>query len=183
MATLSHGELETLWELAGGDPAKADLAAAIAQAESGGCQYAKAGPNDDRPVKQCTYRQTSLENSYGLWQINRRAHPQYGAAELYTPLGNARAAVAIASRGASFTAWSTFTNGAYRAYLQVPTEPAPQPGSTFDPPASAVAPGGHRGYADLRNSLGRHLPTSLDQSRRSGLTVLNALAHARKVKR
>src|SRR5205823_2864134 len=43
VATLSHSELETLWVLHGGTQQSADMSAAIAQAESGGCQYAKHG--------------------------------------------------------------------------------------------------------------------------------------------
>ena len=55
-------------------------------------------------------------------------------------------------------------------------------GGTFTPPAPP-APSGHRGYADFRNSLGRHLPTQLEQSRRTGLATLHALTHHRRVGR
>lgn len=183
MATLSHSDLETLWILHGGTQQTADVAAAIAQAESGGCQYAKAGPTDDRPVKQCVYRQTTLENSYGLWQINRNAHPQYGAASLYTPAGNAAAAVAIANGGLSFSAWSTFENGAYKAHLTGTVSVTPQPGTTVTTSSGASTASGLRGYADLRNSVARHLPTQLTRSRRATRGALQAVAHGRKVKR
>jgi hypothetical protein len=130
----THADLEELWTLAGGLPQFADTAAAIAQAESGGCLYAKAGPNDDRPVKTCTYRYTTTENSYGLWQINRRAHPSYSAASLYTPLGNAEAAVAVASGGTNFDPWTTYTDGAYKTYLTSPGSTTPPPGKVAPPP-------------------------------------------------
>lgn len=125
MATLTHAQLETLWTEAGGDPNSADRAAAIAQAESGGCQYAKAGPTDDRPVQECTYRETTTENSYGLWQINRDAYPDYTAAELYTQAGNADAAVAISQAGIDFTPWTTYKDGAYLQYLTNPSTTGP----------------------------------------------------------
>lgn len=117
MATLTHAELKTAWINAGGNPPEADIAAAIAQAESGGCQYAKAGPVDDRPVPQCIYRFTRLENSYGLWQINRVAHPDYTASDLYTITGNAVAAVEISRNGLDFTPWTTYRDGAFNAFL------------------------------------------------------------------
>jgi hypothetical protein len=183
VATFSHGDLETLWQLAGGNPAKSDIAAAIAQAESGGCQYAQRGPVDIRPVKQCVYVLDPVRYVIGLWQINQTAHPTYDRLSLFNALDNAKAAVAISGRGADFSPWVTYTNGRYRDFLQASTEPAPQPGGVLPTPAGAVGPQGHRGYADLRNSLGRHLPTQLDRSRRTGLTVLHQLAAAGKVRR
>lgn len=178
----SHTELVSLWLLAGGDPLKSDVAAAIAQAESGGCQYAKAGPNDDRPVKVCTYRYTTRENSYGLWQVNRNAHPQYSASTLYDPLGAARAAVAISSRGANFGPWSTYTNGAYRQYLESGGTPTPQPGTgeASNPtvrPANALG-----GYADLRNALSKHLPRQVALSRQFNSRTLHLIARKSRVK-
>ena len=164
MATLSHSQLETLWLAHGGLPEFADTAAAIAQAESGGCQYAKAGPRDDRPVKQCTYRKTNLENSYGLWQINRRAHPSYSATSLYTLNGNAIAAVAIANGGTNFAPWSTYTDGSYKQFLTSGGTPAPQPGPTAPPTAGTATPHMHHGWADLRQSVNVHLPNQLRKS-------------------
>lgn len=114
--SFSFVELEQLWLSAGGSPTMAATMAAIALAESGGCRFALAGPQDVRPVKACRYRQTSGENSVGLWQINVQAHPQFNAQSLFDPLTNARAAVAVLG-GGSPTPWSTYTNGAYRSYL------------------------------------------------------------------
>lgn len=178
----SHVDLVSLWLLAGGDPLHSDEAAAIAQAESGGCQYAKAGPNDDRPVKACTYRYTTGENSYGLWQVNRNAHPQYSASTLYDPLGAARAAVAISSNGRNFGPWSTYTNGAYRQYLESGGAPTPQPGlgETSTPtirPSNALG-----GYADLRNALSKHAPRQTEHSLQMGLQTLRLLGRKTRVK-
>ncbi len=156
--TFSFAELGRLWIAAGGQLAAADTAAAIALAESSGCRYAKAGRKDDRPVKTCTYRYTTGENSYGLWQINRDAHPQYSAAELYTPEGNARAAVGVAGVVPDFRPWTTYTSGAYEKYLP-PGSPGTTipPGAAVPPPQPAPAPapsgGGGAGGVGAANSL------------------------------
>lgn len=181
--TLTHAQLAGLWITAGGIPGTADTAAAIAQAESGGCQYAKHGPTDDRPVKVCKYTYSTGENSYGLWQINRMAHPQYSAATLYDQLGNAQAAVDISNAGADFGAWTTYTSGAYRAFLQAGGVPTPQPGTTDTQNLAGVAASGHRGYADLRNSVAHHLPTQLTRARRNSEAALRLLSVKRKVGR
>jgi hypothetical protein len=91
--TFSYGQLEGLWDQAGGPPSYASLMAAIALAESGG--------------------NSSIVNSIGasgLWQI----HPaQPGDLD---PLTNARMAVGkLRSQGLS--AWTTYTSGAYRQFL------------------------------------------------------------------
>ena len=91
--TLSCRELETLWRDAGGSPASAFLAAEIAMAESGGRQYA-----------------TGAAGERGYWQV----HPDHGPLSTYDPIGNARAAVLISQNGRSWSAWTTFTSGAYR---------------------------------------------------------------------
>lgn len=109
---LSFQALKDLWIQAGGSPAQAPVAAAIALAESGG------NPQSHNAVPP--------DNSYGLWQINmlgsmgpsRRS--QFGLssdAQLFDPLTNAKAAVAISNNGSNFHPWSTFTNGAYKAHL------------------------------------------------------------------
>jgi Lysozyme like domain len=183
VATLTHSELETLWVLSGGLQPDADTAAAIAEAESKGCQYAKAGPNDDRPIKQCTYRRTNGENSYGLWQINRRAHPQYSATSLFTTEGNAAAAVAIRTARGNFTDWTTFKDGTYKVYLTGTVSVTPQPGTTSGFDLGATIPHALSGFADLRNSVNRHLPTQLDRSRRTGLVTLRTIGRKAKVGR
>lgn len=82
------------------DPA---LAAAIAMAESGGDPFAR--------------NLTAREQSYGLWQVNVLAHPEYHPLELGDPLTNAQAAYAISQRGTNWTPWSAYTHGTYRQYM------------------------------------------------------------------
>jgi LysM repeat protein len=91
--TLNCRELEDLWEQAGGAASQAVTAASIAEAESGGQQFATGGVGER-----------------GYWQIN----PDHGALSTYDPLGNAKAAVIISGDGANWTPWTTFTSGAYQ---------------------------------------------------------------------
>lgn len=92
--TLSCSGLEMLWDDAGGSQGEAVTAASIAMAESGGNQYAT-GPVGER----------------GYWQINPASWPPDMAT--YNPLGNADAAVKISRDGTDWSAWTTYTSGAY----------------------------------------------------------------------
>lgn len=183
MAVLTHNDLAALWLTATGSPQTADEAAAIAQAESNG---------DTTRINNTAYpglpgyhppSPGSLpEYSVGLWQINRLAHPQYSTAYLLTPAGNADAAAEISRNGASFTAWSTYTNGAYRQYLQAGGTPTPQPGSVDTSNVGAQTAHGHAGYADLRNSVAHHLNRHLYKARRADAAALRALGRRSKVR-
>jgi LysM repeat protein len=90
---LSCSGLEALWEAAGGSHGEAFMAAEIAEAESGGNQYALSPTND-----------------YGYWQINGSHGP---AMATFNPIGNAKAAIAISDDGRDWGAWTTYTSGAY----------------------------------------------------------------------
>ena len=95
--TLSYAQLEGLWEQAGGSQASAPVAAAIAEAESGGQAVMQQG-------------QPFATTGWGYWQITPGG-PQYLDA-----MTNARMAVSDwKSRG--FEPWTTFNDGAYRQYL------------------------------------------------------------------
>jgi hypothetical protein len=178
----THAELEELWILAGGSEATADTAAAIAEAESGGCQYALAGPVDIRPVKTCTWTVTNGENSCGLWQINLRAHPTYSAPGIFDTLTNAGAAVAISDGGADFTPWTTYVSGAYKTHLQSGGTPTAQPGTVTQPEGTPVLTHAHSGWGDLRQVVNHHLPNRIEQSRVAGLATLRTLRARHRVK-
>jgi hypothetical protein len=90
--TLSCSGLETLWRNAGGNAGSAFLAAEIAEAESGGRQYA-----------------TGAAGERGYWQIN----PDHGSLSTYAPMGNAKAAVEISDNGRNWSPWTTYTQGLY----------------------------------------------------------------------
>lgn len=90
--TLSCSGLEQLWINAGGARSAAFMAAEIAMAESGGRQYALS-PTDD----------------YGYWQINA----SNGSLATFNAYGNARAAITLSDDGTNWSAWTTYTSGAY----------------------------------------------------------------------
>jgi hypothetical protein len=111
MSRLTFDEIRALWINNGGHSASADVAAAIALAESGG--------------RTDAYNPTPPDDSVGLWQVNYygalRATrvARYGTPEwlLAHPDGQARAAIDISSGGTNFRPWSTYTSGAYRGHL------------------------------------------------------------------
>jgi len=99
--TYSYSQLEQLWIQAGGNPAKAAIAAAIAMAESSG------------NVNSTDYDSNGTVDR-GLWQINS----SHGSQSVYTPLKNAQSAVAISANGTNWQPWVTYQTGAYLKYLQ-----------------------------------------------------------------
>lgn len=171
MATLTHSQLVTLWEIEGGNGFAADTAAAIAQAESGGRTDAilnTAYPS--RPGYRKPSPGAQPEYSVGLWQINMLAHPSYTQAFLLTATGNAQAAIAISNNGASWTPWSTYTSGAYKQFLQTPgvSPPAPQDSSTQ--PIHSM-----QGWNALTRTLAADIPSAVAKSRRLNRATLRAL--------
>ena len=97
----NYAQLEGVWTQAGGSPAAAPIAAAIAMAESGGNSTA-------------TNNDSNGSVDRGLWQINS----VHGNQSTYDVMGNARAAVAISNNGTNWSPWTTYTNGAYRQFVQ-----------------------------------------------------------------
>lgn len=109
---LSFGQLQALWIRAGGPKDKAPIAAAVALAESGG--------------RSDALNATPPDYSVGPWQINYYGPladsrtQRFGPANYLraNPLANARAAVAISNGGQDFSAWTTYTNGAWKGQLE-----------------------------------------------------------------
>lgn len=60
----------------------------------------------------------SATGDVGIWQINQRAHPQWSVEQLKDPKTNAEAMSAVSSNGANWQPWTTYRNGAYKAYLE-----------------------------------------------------------------
>jgi Lysozyme like domain len=84
--------------------------------------------------------------SIGLWQIYRKAHPQYSEAFLLDPQNNARAAKEVhASAGNRWTPWTTYKTGAYLLYMP-----------TAEVAAQRVQPKG--GILAAPSQAGTHLP-------------------------
>jgi hypothetical protein len=93
-------QLASLWVSAGGNPASADIAAAVAMAESGGRSSAE-------------NHNTNGSIDRGLWQINS----VHGALSTFDVRGNAKAAVSISGNGRNWSPWVTYQTGAYRQFL------------------------------------------------------------------
>lgn len=109
---MNQSQIYSLARNAGLPDAKARIAAAIAMAESGGRETVVVDDSDDL--------------SYGLWQINmkdslgpaRRA--QFGLksnTDLLNPATNARVMSEISKNGQNFNAWTTYTSGRYKNWL------------------------------------------------------------------
>jgi hypothetical protein len=94
------GQIKNLWTKAGGSKDAANMAAAVAMAESGGNASAK-NVNTDGSIDR------------GLWQINS----VHGSLSTFNRLANARAAVSISHNGADWSPWVTYQTGAYRRFL------------------------------------------------------------------
>lgn len=89
-------------------------AVAIALAESGGNPSAKG--DFGNPV-------AGQYNAFGLWQINTGENPQFLGDDLLDPQVNANDAFALYQQaGNSFSPWSTFKNGAYKAQVNAATQ-------------------------------------------------------------
>ena len=119
MPQYSYAQLEQLWINAGGSKATAPVAAAIAEAESGG----------DPGALNLTDN-NGTQTSVGLWQVSNGTH-QYPPSWA-TPAGNAAEAVAKYQAG-GWAPWGTYDSGAYRQYLNGATTPDPNV-----PPATAT---------------------------------------------
>lgn len=96
----SQRQLQQLWIQVGGDPTKALMASAVAEAESGG--DAGAYNNDSNGTQD-----------RGLWQINT----SNGRLSTYDPISNARAAVELSDNGTNWGDWTTYTSGAYLKFM------------------------------------------------------------------
>ena len=108
----TYAQLEGLWINAGGPKAVAPIAAAIAEAESGGCSAA-VNPVDNNG------RQTS----WGLWQISNGTHAQPVPNILSAGTNAAAAVTKYQGANDSFAPWGTYNSGAYKAFVNGGTTP------------------------------------------------------------
>jgi hypothetical protein len=179
--TFTKAELGRLWVENGGKVVEADTAAAIALAYSGGCRFTKSGPVDDRPIKTCTYTFTRGVNRYGLWGINPAHHPRFSPAELYTALGNVRAAIEAVGINSDFSAFPEYNSGEFEQHTTPgitsvpPIKVTPQPGRTVPPKPRPAPVGGNvlTAWGGFARQLAHGLPAHLTSSRnyRAALAV------------
>jgi hypothetical protein len=117
----TYAQLMGLWINAGGSRAKAPLAAAIAEAESGGCSSATSVNPDGG-------------TNVGPWQLDTPGGvgAGYSVEQLKNGATNAKVAVKGSNNGRDFGAWETFVNGAYKQFMNGRTTPdlsVPSPGT------------------------------------------------------
>ena len=172
--TYTYAQLEALWTQHGGPAAEAPTAAAIALAESGGNPDAilnTAYP--DRPNYHPPAPGNLPEYSVGLWQINLVAHPSYTEAQMLTPTGNVKAALAISSGGINFTPWSTYNSGAYLPHLTGTSGATTTAGAT----GTSTHPGGltlQQAWGQLMRTMARAAPAKLSAARHA-IVVMHRL--------
>jgi Lysozyme like domain len=107
---LSLAELTLLAAAAGfPDP---PLAAAVAMAESSGYPHAQGDPRG--PFLAVP---NGVSQSFGLWQINSPAHPEFDPSQLLDATYNAHAAFLVSKGGRDFTPWTMYRNGQYQQFV------------------------------------------------------------------
>lgn len=102
----SDGTLPSILKQAGWSDDLIPTMTAIGMAESSGNPHAV---NDGKKMGTNEY-------SVGLWQVNRKAHPQYDEQWLKDPVNNAKAALDIYKKQ-GLKAWGAYTDGRYKKYL------------------------------------------------------------------
>jgi hypothetical protein len=97
--------LETLWTSNGGSAGTANIASAIALAESSG-------------QSQATSSNPDGGTNVGLWQLDTKGvGAGYTVAQLQAAVTNARVTIMGSANGTNWSAWATYASGAYKAYL------------------------------------------------------------------
>jgi hypothetical protein len=110
---MTFNEIRAFAVLAGFTGAAADIAAAIALAESGGDSFAQGDPHGSSAATP-----NGTSTSFGLWQVHTPVHQQYKPSRLLQePLYSAQAAYAISNGGVNFNPWTTFRDGTYKRFL------------------------------------------------------------------
>jgi hypothetical protein len=131
MAKLSREEIRKHAATAGFAGSDLNIAVAVALAESGG--------------RTDAHNATPPDDSYGLWQINMLGslgpdrRQRYGLSantDLYDPATNARVAKGIHA-GSGWKAWTTYTRGTYKQYMDAGSDPSPATDTPATPTASS----------------------------------------------
>jgi len=103
--TLTKEQIKTLWTKNGGSPKTANVAAAVAMAESSG----RTGVTSSNP---------DGGTNVGLWQLDTKGVGSgYTVEQLKNPDTNARITVMATANGTKWIYWEAFTKGRYREFL------------------------------------------------------------------
>ena len=102
---MSKAQLTALWTGNGGSPGTANVAAAVALAESSG-RTQITSPNPDGGT------------NVGLWQLDTKGvGAGHTIAQLQDPATNARITIMGSANGTNWSHWEAYTKGRYRQYL------------------------------------------------------------------
>lgn len=147
-SVLTPDQVKELWVRHGGDPGQADIAQAVATAESGRRPTAVNGKN------------TNGSTDFGLWEINSIHRPRFERetgrpwSDIQDPNANTEFAV-ILQREQGWRPWVGHNSGAYRKFLQGSNEvaasapaPKPAPTTTQAPAQPAAGPGARQDAVD-----------------------------------
>ena len=117
-------EIYTALVKAGVPPSVAPTLTAVSGAESGFGKNTVSGVNKDG------------SRDYGVFQVNNKAWPQFGGADVAKlPLDQQAKLAAEIYRKQGLSAWSTYNNGAYKAHLN-----GASPATSGAPPPGGAAP-------------------------------------------
>jgi Lysozyme like domain/Bacterial TSP3 repeat len=148
MATLTASQIYTLLLQGGFDPQQARMMTAIAQAESA----RNPGAIGDVALQTGTWGP-----SVGLFQIRTlKAETGTGSDRdiqrlMNNPAEQVKAALKISGGGSNYRPWSTYTNGAYRKFLDEPLQGGAAIPSTFGSGAAPVGAGPYGAAAFATN--------------------------------
>lgn len=148
-----------LWTRAGGSPQLANLAAAVALAESGG-------------NSQASNRNTNGTVDRGLWQINSI----HGKLSTFDPAGNARSAVQISAGGKNWTPWVAYKSGAYKKFLGGGRASAPTAAEQRKARADAAEKSGSRLVNQIAGRFSKSVATATRSARSLGVGIEDAEA-------
>lgn len=125
--TFTYAQLQQLWINNGGSTTTAPLAAAVAEAESGGRSWVTSSNPDGG-------------TNVGPWQLDTPGGGGAGhtVAQLQDPNVNAAAAVKASNGGTNWTTWATYVSGAYKPFLS--NSSTPDPNVPAGGSSSAAAP-------------------------------------------
>lgn len=102
---LSKQQIMSVWTSNGGSSGTADIASAIALAESSGRTSVTSGNPDGG-------------TNVGLWQLDTKGvGAGYTVTQLQDPNTNARVTVFGSANGTNWSAWETYATGAYKKFL------------------------------------------------------------------
>jgi hypothetical protein len=106
-AVMTKDQIKALWTGNGGSPATANVAAAVALAESSG----RTGPDVNT-------RNPDGGTNVGLWQLDTNGvGAGHTIEQLQDPATNARITIMGSANGTNWSHWEAYTSGAYQKYL------------------------------------------------------------------